>query len=244
MQKSLLKLNRIFQLNDFSQFSKNFSSFRIFHKNPLNFCRFFRQIKVLNTIFFDDFFQTFEFPSLIDICQLYQLTLFISDDKVKFKLLLSLRNPLVHSFWSLNRRQNVIWARCCSSARILTPASLCMSHHPVLTQYNFAPSKSRVQNMKNCKKWILVKKWMDSTKRPTPSMVWSSIFMATPIPPKWENGCGGRPVFGCPRPPVSMGRVGLQARLWVPIRARLIRIYRLHRWIVFLLKMRELELFR
>lgn len=152
MQKSLLKLNRIFQLNDFSQFSKNFSSFRIFHKNPFNFCRFFRQIKVLNTIFFDDFFQTFEFPSLIDICQLYQLTLFISDDKVKFKLLLSLRNPLVHSFWSLNRRQNVIWARCCSSARILTPASLCMSHHPVLTQYNFAPSKSRVQNMKNCKK--------------------------------------------------------------------------------------------
>ena len=140
MQKSLLKLNRIFQLNDFSQFSKNFSSFRIFHKNPFN------------TNFFDDFFQTFEFPSLIDICQLYQLTLFISDDKVKFKLLLSLRNPLVHSFWSLNRRQNVIWARCCSSARILTPASLCMSHHPVLTQYNFAPSKSRVQNMKNCKK--------------------------------------------------------------------------------------------
>ena len=126
-----------------------FSVFSI--KTRSIFADFFVKSK-FSTPFFDDFFQTFEFPSLIDICQLYQLTLFISDDKVKFKLLLSLRNPLVHSFWSLNRRQNVIWARCCSSARILTPASLCMSHHPVLTQYNFAPSKSRVQNMKNCKK--------------------------------------------------------------------------------------------
>ena len=61
-EESLLKLNRIFQLNDFSQFSKNFSSFRIFHKNPFNFCRFFRQIKVLNTIFLTISSKLLNFP--------------------------------------------------------------------------------------------------------------------------------------------------------------------------------------